>query len=165
VPSGVTHTPLSRAELMAGARGRALALARMAAERSLPWRYFVGLEGGLEVMNDKDRRMAFLETWAYVCDSHGRGAYGHSGGLLLPEALAIEVIDRGRELSAAIDEYAGSQGIRDGQGVSGVLTDGLITRQDIVRMAVIHAFAPFFNVKIYGSSFAGSAEGGTRIEN
>lgn len=50
VESGVGHTPLSRAELMAGARRRVDALRRTARERNEPWEYFVGLEGGFDVV-------------------------------------------------------------------------------------------------------------------
>jgi non-canonical (house-cleaning) NTP pyrophosphatase len=151
VPSGVGHTPVSRTELMAGARGRAEALVRIAAQDRERWSYFVGLEAGLEVVRESGR-MAFLENWAYVADTAGRGAYGYSGGVLLPEALAAEVLDRGVELSVAIEAHAGERGVRDGRGAWGVLTGDLITRQDAVRTAVIHAFAPFFNAQIYAGA-------------
>ncbi len=149
VESGVGHTPSSRADLMAGARQRAEALARMAPERGENWRYFVGLEGGLDVIRENGRRIVFLENWAYVSDASGHGAYGQSGGIVIPEPLAAEVLDRGVELAAAIDAYAGGHGIRDAQGAWGVLTRNLITRQDAFRTAVINAFAPFFNAKLY----------------
>jgi inosine/xanthosine triphosphatase len=149
VPSGVGHTPVSRAELMAGAKGRVEALARAARERGESWAYFVGLEGGLDVVHENGRRMAFLESWAFVADSAGRKSWGQAGGVVLPDALAAEVLDRGVELSAAIDAFAGAQGIRDAQGAWGVLTRNLITRQDVLRAAVINAFAPFFNAAFY----------------
>jgi inosine/xanthosine triphosphatase len=149
VSSGVSHTPLSRAELMAGARGRAAALAEMARSRGETWKYFVGLEGGLDVVHENGRRMAFLESWAFVADAAGRESWGHAGGVVLPEALAREVLDRGVELSAAIDAFAGEKGIRDAQGAWGVLTRNLITRQDVLRTAAINAFAPFFNAALY----------------
>lgn len=145
VSSGVSHTPLSRVELMAGAKGRATALAAAAGEQGRPWRYFVGLEGGLDVVQDNGRRLAFLESWAFVANSSGRQSWGHAGGVVLPEALAAQVLDQGVELSAAIDAFAGEQGIRDAQGAWGVLTRNLITRHDVLRAAVINAFAPFFN--------------------
>ena len=63
--------------------------------------------------------------------------------------LAAEVIERGTELSIAIDVYAGEQGIRDAQGAWGVLTQNLITRQEAFRVAVVSAFAPFFNANFY----------------
>ncbi len=152
VPSGVNYTPLTRAEIMAGARQRAEALAQMARERNEDWRYFVGLEGGLDVIEQNGRRLVFLENWAYVADIAGRSAYGQSGSISIPAPLAAEVLDRGVELAAAIDAYAGGHGIRDAQGAWGILTRNLITRQDAFRVAVINAFAPFFNAALYGSS-------------
>lgn len=144
VPSGVRHTPLSRDDLMAGARQRAEALREIAHQRGEPWKFFAGLEGGLDVLQQNGRRLVFLESWAYVSDTHGRWAYGRSGGVMIPEELARRVVNEGFELSAAIDEFAGQHGVRDAQGAWGVLTRNLITRQEAFRVAVISAFAPFF---------------------
>lgn len=152
VPSGVGHTPLSRAELMAGARKRAEALVAMAREKGELWKYFVGLEGGLDVVGEGSERWVFLENWAYVSDATGRGAYGQSGAVLLPQPLVARVLDDGVELAEATDTFAGGRGIRDAQGAWGVLTRNLITRQDAFRVSVINAFAPFFNVAVYGAS-------------
>ena len=149
VESGVNHTPQSRAELMAGARQRADAVARLAQQRNEPWGYFVGLEGGLDVVHQGEERLVFLENWAYVSDG-ARGAYGQSGSILLPPALAVEVVDKDVELAQAIDAFADGQGIRDAQCAWGVFTKNLITRQDAFRAAVINAFAPFFNADLYG---------------
>ncbi len=148
VESGVTHTPLSRAEIMAGARQRAEALVRIRNERGEPWEFFVGLEGGLDVVESHPSRQVFLQNWAYVTDGK-RGAFGQSGAILIPEALAKRVVDHGVELAAAIDEFAGGRGIRDAQGAWGVLTRNMITRQDAFRVAVINAFAPFYNSELY----------------
>ncbi len=152
VESGVGHTPSTRAELMAGAKFRAERLVQQGRERGEPWRYFVGLEGGLDVIHEVDRRVVFLQNWAYVTDGVGRGAYGQSGAVQMPEALVVEVIDRGVELSEAIDAFAGGHGIRDAQGAWGVLTRNLITRQDAFRVAVVSAFAPFFNAGVFAEA-------------
>ncbi len=177
VATGVSGTPRSRTELMAGARGRCEALMRLENETFLTARrhpvgvphsrspvrtrgtsrlgasYFVGLEGGLDVVyengRENGRRLVFLESWAFVSDANGKGFYGQSGAILLPEALAAEVLDRGMELSRAIEAYTGTHGIRDSQGAWGVLTKNLINRQESFRIAVISAFAPFFNADIY----------------
>jgi inosine/xanthosine triphosphatase len=160
VESGVGHTPLMRSELMRGARQRAEALILVAGEREGRPRYFVGLEGGLDVLEERvvgenEGRRVLLESWAYVTDGL-RGYYGRSGGVEVPPALAHEVIENGVELSAAIDRYVGEIGIRDAQGAWGVLSRNLITRQEAFRVAVIAAFAPFYNTKMYR---AGAAAG------
>ena len=158
VPSGVSHTPTSSEELMRGARQRAEQLVRFAREGNQPWRYFVGLEGGVEVLQDDRSRRVLLESWAYVSDGT-QGFYGRSGGIELPAALAHEVVERGFELSDAIDRFAGAVGIRDGQGAWGVLSGNLIARQEAFRVSVIAAFAPFYNAKVYASGAAASAGG------
>jgi len=163
VPSGVSHTPAAREELMRGARQRAEALVQIARRDSQGWNFFVGLEGGLDVVSDstaaKQPRHVFLESWAYVTDGHS-GHFGCSGALELPEPLAHEVLERGIELSEAIDRFAGAVGIRDAQGAWGVLSRNLISRQEAFRIAVIAAFAPFYNRKMYQQSQA-MARGGS----
>src|SRR5467141_2767417 len=52
VESGVSHTPASRDELMRGARQRAEALVEMSRQNGAAWQYFVGLEGGLDVVHE-----------------------------------------------------------------------------------------------------------------
>jgi inosine/xanthosine triphosphatase len=168
VESGVGHTPASREELMRGARQRAETLVQLARENGAAWQYFVGLEGGLDVVQEGasaeemrwratlkqyGRRRVFLESWAYVTDGV-RGHYGRSGGIELPEALAHEVLENGVELSVAIDKFAGAVGIRDAQGAWGVLSNNFITRQEAFRIAVIAAFAPFYNEKMYRAAKA-----------
>jgi inosine/xanthosine triphosphatase len=171
VESGVSDTPASRDELMRGARQRAEALQEMAGLGGAAWQYYVGLEGGLDVMyggasademprhsglQQSGHRRVFLESWAYVSDG-ARGHYGRSGSIELPEALAHEVLENGVELAVAIDRFAGAVGIRDAQGAWGVLSNNFITRQEAFRVAVIAAFAPFYNAKMYRAAAVGAS--------
>jgi inosine/xanthosine triphosphatase len=153
VESGVRHTPLTREEIMQGAKNRAESLLRMAAKSGSSWKFCVGLEGGLDVVYEAGRRWVFLENWAYVTDGK-RSSFGHSGAVLLPDPLVRTVVDEGKELAEAIDEFAGGRGIRDAQGAWGVLTGNRITRRDAFRIAVINAFAPFFNSAAYATDRA-----------
>jgi inosine/xanthosine triphosphatase len=146
-PSGVRHTPLSRADIMTGARHRAEFLLGMARERNASWKYFIGLEGGIDPMVDRGTRLAFLESWAYVTDHTGHGSFGGAGAVLLPDTLARQVVDDGVELAQAIDLFAGARGLRDAQGAWGVLTRNIITRQDAFRDAIVNAFAPLLGGK------------------
>ena len=169
VESGVSHTPTSRDELMRGARQRAEALQQRARQSGADWQYFVGLEGGLDVvyegakifnhsgLQQNRHRRVFLESWAYVSDG-ARGHFGRSGSIELPGALAHEVLENGVELSIAIDRFAGAVGIRDAQGAWGVLSNNFITRQEAFRVAVITAFAPFYNAKMYHAAVVGASD-------
>jgi inosine/xanthosine triphosphatase len=149
VESSVRHTPLTREDLMKGARNRAEELVKIALDKNEPRTYFVGLEGGFDVVYEGGARWVFLENWAYVTDGNARASFGQSGAILVPEALAKRVVDEGVELAEAIDSFAGGHGIRDAQGTWGVLTRGLITRQEAFRVAVVNAFAPFVNSALY----------------
>ncbi|MGB7847343.1 MAG: inosine/xanthosine triphosphatase [Candidatus Acidiferrum sp.] len=151
VESGVSHTPASRQELMQGARQRVETLQQSLRVQDLFTDFTIGLEGGLDVTRDDGVKRVFLESWAYVSDG-SRGHFGCSGSIELPEALAQEVLFGGSELSAAIDQFAGAVGIRDGQGAWGVLSRNLISRQESFRLAVVAAFAPFYNAKMYRAS-------------
>jgi inosine/xanthosine triphosphatase len=175
VETGVSHTPSSSEELMRGARQRADALIQIAAQEKQRWHYLVGLEGGLDVIQSHptpngsspielaaattDRRV-FLEGWAYVSDGT-RGHFGRSGAIELPEALAHQVLDQGIELSVAVDRFAGAIGIRDNQGAWGVLSANLIARQEAFRVALVAAFAPFYNAKMYQAAAATHSHQGT----
>ena len=171
VESGVSHTPAPRDELMRGDHQRAEALVELARKSGAAWQFFVGLEGGLDIVHEgaaadelprhsglqqNGHRRVFLESWAYVSDG-ARGHYGRSGSIELPEALAHEVLENGVELAIAIDRFAGAVGIRDAQGAWGVLSNNFITRQEAFRVAVLAAFAPFYNEKMYRPAAARSA--------
>lgn len=175
VESGVSHTPSSQEELMRGARQRAETLVQIAKKNNLQWNFFVGLEGGLDVVHETSsptpkrrhsdsprhaQRRVFLESWAYVSDGT-RGHYGRSGAIELPEPLIREVLENGTELAVAIDRFAGMRGIRDKQGAWGILSGDLITRQEAFRVAVIAAFAPFYNAKMYRAAAVGAAGSGS----
>jgi inosine/xanthosine triphosphatase len=159
VESGVSDTPVSREELMLGARQRAEALQQKLSLAQTPADFYVGLEGGLDTILENGRKRVFLESWAYVSNGT-QGHFGCSGSIEIPEALAEEVLSRGTELSTAIDEYAGAAGIRDGQGAWGVLSGNLVTRQESFRLAVIAAFAPFYNARLYRASSSAAVVAG-----
>jgi|SRR5271169_985441 len=153
VESGVSHTPASRGELMQGARQRVETLRENLSAQGQAADFFIGLEGGLDVAMENGMRRVFLESWAFVHDG-SRGHFGCSGSIELPQALAEQVLSQGTELSVAIDQFAGAVGIRDGQGAWGLLSRNLISRQDSFRLAVVAAFAPFFNARMYQASLA-----------
>jgi inosine/xanthosine triphosphatase len=126
--------PMTLSEIIAGAESRASAV-RTAAMCD----FAAGLEGGLVQLPQGDWS---LQSWAAVTDG---AAWGYGGGpsLVLPTDIAASVV-AGEELGDVIDRMAGAS-VRGTRGAWGVLTRDLIGRADAFRMAVIAAFAPFYN--------------------
>ncbi|MDA2937518.1 inosine/xanthosine triphosphatase [Acidobacteria bacterium AH-259-A15] len=151
VSNGIPSMPLSVCDLMHGALGRVdnltLQLKREKAEAD----FYIGLESGFSVVNSQGpRRQVFLQSWAYVSDGH-RGFFGHGGGVSVPPVIADPVIDRGIELGIAIDRLSDRRDVRSKQGTWGILTRDILTRRHSFVIALIAAFAPFYNSEAYGS--------------
>jgi len=149
VQSGVPEVPLSIKDLMEGAQNRAenliLQLKREKAEAD----FYIGLESGFSVVDSRGpRRLAFLESWAFVSDGH-KGRFGHGGGVPVPVGIADPVIDRGIELGIVADRFSADKGLQTGQGTWGLLTKDILTQQHSSVIALISAFAPFYNPEAY----------------
>jgi non-canonical (house-cleaning) NTP pyrophosphatase len=137
-------------ELLRGARSRAenliLQLKREKAEAD----FYVGAEGGFEILDSLGpRRMTFLTCAAYVTDGF-RGGYGHGPGILVPAGLADPVIDRGIDLAIAYDRFAARTGVESEAGIWGLLTRDVVTTRHAFVLALLTAFAPFYSSSAYG---------------
>jgi len=153
VESGVQATPLSIDELMSGARQRAetaFAIGK-AASKSPEIIFSVGVEGGVHISQER----AFLESWACIYDGV-RFSFESSGSIEIPQALSDAVVRDGADLGKVIDIFAEKNNVRSNQGTWGILTGGLITREDSFELATLNALAPFFNKKVYERKSLGS---------
>ncbi len=139
--------PLSEVAIVDGARRRASALVRSTAFID-GQTYAVGLEGGLSPLQADGREVWMLHTWAAVTEGQ-RWGYGAGGAVLVPDAVAKRVL-AGDELGDVIDALAGAP-TRGTRGAWGVLTRDLVGRRDAFRLAVLAAFAPFYNRSIWMS--------------
>jgi inosine/xanthosine triphosphatase len=137
--------PMSEAEIVDGARARARALAEHAAFVAGE-SFAVGLEGGLSPLDVPDGQVFALHTWAAVTDG-GAWGYGAGGAVTIPRDVARRVV-AGEELGDVVDGLAGVP-TRGTRGAWGVLTRDLVGRRDAFRLAVLAAFAPFYNAGAY----------------
>jgi inosine/xanthosine triphosphatase len=129
--------PMSVAEIMDGARRRASALADLGA-------FAVGVEGGLAEVLPQHWS---LQSWAAVTDGR-QWAFGAGPAIIVPPRV-VERVLAGEELGDVIDAIVGGQ-VRGTRGAWGVLTRDLIGRQEAFRVAVLAAFAPFYNPEAWG---------------
>ncbi len=149
VESGVPEMPKTLKELAAGARNRALNLAKLVPGAT----FFVGLEGGFFQLAPEPGKpvQTFLQGWAYVWNGR-QGAWGASYAAPVPEALARAVYIENKELGEIIDAFSGRQQVRDNEGAFGVFTLDILTRADSFEKALLGALAPFFNPNTYKKS-------------
>jgi inosine/xanthosine triphosphatase len=138
--------PMTDRAILDGARLRARTLMERLSRADPAQDVFaVGVEGGLDPLAGDPGRYV-LRTWAAVTDGR-RWGVGDGGAILVPESITHAVL-AGRELGHVIDEVAGTA-VRGTRGAWGVLSLDLIDRQASFRAAIVSAFAPFYNPRLY----------------
>lgn len=148
VETNIPAMPLTDWQLMQGARERALAVRDVLRSRRLDAEIYVGLEGGFHSISIEGEWHTFLRGWAYATDGK-TGCFGSSPSITVPNAMARRVIEGRKELGLVIDEVSGKRDVRSREGAWGVLTRDLVTRSMSFEVALIAAFAPFYNSKMY----------------
>jgi inosine/xanthosine triphosphatase len=148
VTTNAPAMPLTDWEIMQGARERALAVRDLLRGQRLEAEIYVGLEGGFHSISIEGEWHTFLRGWAYATNGKN-GAFGASPSITVPASLAKKVIEGRRELGLVIDEISGKRDTRSREGAWGVLSRDLVTRQLSFELALIGAFAPFYNRKLY----------------
>src|SRR5215218_5296941 len=149
VETGVPRMPLNDTQLMRGARNRAARVRELLEAEGRRADFYVGLEGGFHSITFDGARQTFLHGWAYVSDG-ARGYFGHAPAVTVPASIVARVEGSGRELGEVIDQVAGEADVRSRQGAWGVLSRGLLTRAMSFETALVAAFAPFYNARLYG---------------
>jgi inosine/xanthosine triphosphatase len=148
VETNAPAMPLTDWELMQGARERAMAVCELLRKQKLEADLYVGLEGGFHSISVDGEWHTFLRGWAYVANGE-RGSFGATPSISVPEAIRKDVIEGKRELGIVIDEVAGARDVRSRQGAWGIFSRDLITRSLSFELALIAAFAPFYNAQLY----------------
>jgi inosine/xanthosine triphosphatase len=134
VASGVPDQPWGDDETIRGALARARA-ARAAHDADLG----IGIEGGVVANADGSVRTC---AWAAVVGRDGRQGLGGSLAMPLPQGVA-ELVRGGMELGDAMDAMTGERDVKRGAGAVGILTRGLVTRQEAYEALIAYALVPF----------------------
>ena len=148
VETAAPAMPLTDAQLMRGARDRALAVRRLLGADGRGAHLYVGLEGGFHTVTLDGVRHTFLQGWAYASDG-ARGHFGVGPSVSVPDRIVRQVIVGRRELGEVMDEVAGEQDVRSRQGAWGVISRGLLPRAQSFESALVAAFAPFYNSELF----------------
>ncbi len=148
VETNAPAMPMNDWELMQGARERALAVRDLLRKQRRDADIFVGLEGGFHSISIEGEWHIFLRGWAYATDGKS-GAFGATPSISVPASLAKKVIEGKQELGFVIDQVAGVADVRSRQGAWGILSRDLVTRSMSFEVALVAAFAPFYNKALY----------------
>jgi inosine/xanthosine triphosphatase len=141
VASGVPDQPWGDEETRAGAVTRARAALASDPDAGLG----VGLEGGVVRETDGSVRTC---AWAAVVDRAGTVATGGSLAVTLPPGV-VQLLEAGEELGVAMDRVAETTGTKHGRGAVGILTAGLITRQQAYEPLVTYALARWLGASLW----------------
>jgi inosine/xanthosine triphosphatase len=136
VTSGVSDQPRSDEETHLGASNRAQNARRLSPDAD----YWIGLEGGIEIIGDQ--LMAF--AWMSVLGPGARVGEARTVTLPLPPAVKA-LVDQGLELGDANDQVFATVNSKQQGGAFGLLTNGLYTREGVYTEALVIALVPFVN--------------------
>ena len=148
VETNIPAMPLTDWQLMQGARERALAVRDLLRTRRLEAEIYVGLEGGFHSISIEGEWHTFLRGWAFATDGK-TSCFGSSPSISVPDSMVKKVIEGRQELGLVIDHVSGKRDVRSREGAWGVLSRDLVTRSMSFEVALIAAFAPFYNSKMY----------------
>ncbi|MDE1761756.1 MAG: DUF84 family protein [Candidatus Micrarchaeota archaeon] len=131
--SNVAAQPIGE-ETFRGAYNRAVSVSKEGADFS------IGIESGIE----KTKRGYMDFAVVHVITKERRESVATTSYFPLPKAVC-ELIDRGYELSDAINETYGMKDSKNGISAIGALTEGRISLKDILVHATVLAMYPFYN--------------------
>ncbi len=130
---------MSNIESVRGARNRAV-LARDVLQAD----YGVGIESGLEEIDG----IWFSTGWVVIVDTVG--LEGVSSSMFRPVPLpSMGLVRQGMELGAANDVVFGKTNSKQANGLIGLLTNDILTREGVFRDAVIGALARFLHPELF----------------
>ena len=118
--SGVSEQPRSLEETRLGAINRAKTLSAESVDIA------IGLEGGVYELEGE----MYLCNWGALATNDGKIYTAAGAQLPLPEEIA-ERLRVGGELGPVMDAYANEIGVRHHKGAVGVLTSGLVNRDEM----------------------------------
>lgn len=147
VDTGVSDQPTSDNETRRGAANRAIAVRREHPESD----YWVGIEGGIETMDDQ--MMAF--AWVVIHSAKQQGQ-SRSGAFLLPPQVQT-LVRQGKELGDANDVVFAKRNSKQQGGAIGLLTGDVIGRQQLYQHAVVLALVPFISATLFRSDASSNA--------
>lgn len=126
---------------MDGAVNRAKAALALATKGGSAPDYGVGIEGGLEKIGGRWFECGWV---AVVRANDGKVGYGSCGRYEVSGSI-VRRLQAGEELCVVMDDLSGQSDVGSGQGMMGIITNGLLNRGACYEHGVLFGFAPFIS--------------------
>lgn len=145
VKPGVPAQPIGFSQILEGARNRAIRALRSFREIDLG----VGVEAGMYKIED----LWFDVQVTAIYDREDRLSYGFSPAFQLPERFAHKLV-RGMasELEELVNGFYGTTDIGEKGGFVGLLTRGVVVREELAFYSTVMALIPRLNRRLYRSN-------------
>ncbi|EKB48465.1 inosine/xanthosine triphosphatase [Cecembia lonarensis] len=140
VSSDVSDQPYGDEETFQGALNRARNSKNVFPEAD----YWVGIEGGVDLIQDEMHAFA----WVVVLDSNDHIGKAKTSTFFLPKAI-VDLVSKGMELGEADDKVFDRSNSKQENGAVGILTNGAIDRKEYYQQAVVLALIPFLKKELY----------------
>lgn len=144
VSSGVPKQPIGLGQTILGAVNRA----RQARKVVSGAEYGVGIEAGLTRV-PRTITGYFDIQFAAVIDGKDRVTIGCGSGFEYPPEVLSEVLGREKEIGEVMEVLSGTKNIGERMGAIGYLSHGELDRCALTEQAVLMAFIPRINEKLY----------------
>ena len=137
VDSGVHSKPIGF-EISRGLENRNKALKVKAFENNIEYDYLCAIEGGFSL---DENGLPFVVTYCTIEDSCGKKSTGKSLGIRLSKTM-FDFVKNGGSLNKIIEKLQNKSNNKQSQGITGYLSNGLYTRDEMDKCAVISSFIP-----------------------
>jgi inosine/xanthosine triphosphatase len=144
VESSVPKQPIGLRQTIKGAVSRA----RQAITASSNAEFGIGIEAGLTKV-PKTITGYFDIQFAAVMDREGKVTIGCGSGFEYPPLVVNEVLRKGKEVGDIMESLTGINNIGERIGAIGYLSHGELDRCSLTEQAVLMAFIPRINERLY----------------
>ena len=143
VNSDISNQPLEN-ETFQGANNRAMALKKIDKTQNLKADFFVGVEGGVIKLNNKN----FSSNVACIINKENKKGFGVSPIYQLPDSIKNKLA-KGIELSVIIDKITNQTKSGYKGGAVDFFSKGKVNRTEMAKLSLMMALIPILNEKLY----------------
>ncbi len=140
--SEVSSKPIG-IEIIRGAENRNKNALKYALENNINFDYLCSIEGGYTI---DEMGHYFITTYSVIENNKRKLSTGQAVGLRIRKDT-FDYIKSGKSLNKLIEKISNKKANKENEGVTGFLSNGLISRDKMEKDSIIMAFIPFIYIR------------------